>query len=305
MKNTLAFVLLATACFATEATAATPSPISPSTKNQSHDSYSQLVAPGRTWWYTAEAIAPKRQAEFALTIGNAENINGTEWHTVELSRLQVVDNDNVTQLKDCGTVAHIREENGKVYTLLNVDSPAFSVLPAREFYYSPWNIDNSGSGLLVYNFGEPGDKVTVGDEKAPWQHILSVHEQTNINNPQLTVYHLDDYPDAHTDILDNQRTYTEGVGSTLYFFFQPFGCGMPSTEAYNIPELRYVTDSNNQVFYTALGGTKLWESAGVKNVAVEQRAEQWYNLQGVPVEKPRQAGVYIVVSAGKCRKIIM
>ena len=76
---------------------------------------------------------------------------------------------------------------------------------------------------------------------------------------------------------------------------------IPST-----PKLRYVTDKDNNILYTAEGGLKLWEmeTSAVESVGAESTAAEavYYDLQGRRVAEPAAHGVYIRLQGAKAEK---
>lgn len=101
-------------------------------------------------------------------------------------------------------------------------------------------------------------------------------------------------------------------GSKLtVIFFAPFGGALDGIYKYKAPQLRYVTDGEeNTVIYTAKGGYRLWDNYnGVENVVADGDVGDaadvlYYNLQGQPVSVPQPGGMYIRVDGGRATKVI-
>jgi hypothetical protein len=69
-----------------------------------------------------------------------------------------------------------------------------------------------------------------------------------------------------------------------------------------------VTDADKNIIYEGLGGERLWESYedSVADISVDASGVcQWYNLQGVAVEPPTSAGIYIRHQNGKSEKVVI
>lgn len=160
----------------------------------------------------------------------------------------------------------------------------------------------------------------------------------------LTIYDTSEYPITYTivDKIDGtegtptssvceivgdhfkkhqQFTISDGLGITSRgnvtdpglgeLFFAPFGHSLSGMYKYGRPQLRYVTDGeDNTVIYTAKGGYRLWDYYnGVDNVVADGEGDnaavvRYYNLQGQPVSEPQPGSMYIRVEGGRATKVI-
>lgn len=100
----------------------------------------------------------------------------------------------------------------------------------------------------------------------------------------------------------------QGIGHPKYFMLLPFHNDYACMLRWDVPELTYVTDGDdNHVIYEAAGGIKIWELAGVEAVAVDNDDAQpeWFTLQGLKIDSPTAPGVYIRRTRSRTEKVVV
>ncbi len=184
--------------------------------------------------------------------------------------------------------------------------------------YVGYASDNSKEILLTYDFNRTD--VILGSLDTEWDDYgsekLRYVSDCEIQNSGRT-YRSYKFVHFIGDEIDDFYKYdaecVEGIGmpkSVLFghnIFFLPFA--NHEFTALQPMLLRYVTDKDNNIIFEQEGGTKLWtEVSGVGNVSADRMADgepQWYNLQGVLVDRPTVPGVYVKKSGNSAQKVLL
>lgn len=214
--------------------------------------YSPLAVEGRTWWYSYTEFGDFEQTPraCAVRIGDETVENGVKWNS-----LVFIDKDMAQAPKPFGL---IREEDQKVYVhLSDIPAPLFT-----------GGLRNDAEQVLVYDFTlDCGETVPAGfgtAEDAPV--IKGIEYVTNSGTSHRTILvEGENVPES---------TIVEGVGITgkTETFFAPFTGKVPSSPQ-PMPELTWVTDRDNNIYYEAAGGKKPWETDGIEAAETDSATE--------------------------------
>lgn len=275
------------------------------TTNITHNdtSYTKKIAvPGRTWWYRSRQRAPYVTYEWAMRIGDEITINGETWNKVDvcMTTEPYYDNEQPTIAPTNITVAYIKDDGINVSRKANTDSCFYPI--KYHLYYG-----SHGETFSLYKFGELGEVGYYGDLDS-YTHSYTIDKIETIQNSGYEYRKFTAIPGKEdTDwIYDEKYEYIEGIGHPSLFMLIPYGGDVTLTTGFYTPELIYVTEGeDNHVIFEALGGSKPWEYSGVDAITVDECdiAEQWYNLQGIAIEHPTSAGVYICRKGSKIEKV--
>ena len=286
---------------------------------EAYKSYKPLVVEGRTWWYHNRHDYGY-QVDYGVRIGDKVDIDGVGWNKVEmiLMRNGVYTGDHndpwrgeYTYLSEPMLTAYIREENGKVYSIMTDDC---DFIPHIGCAASPLWIDTFDSSALIYNFGKVGDSFDFGTEE--WHQTLWIEavEDVEINGSPYRCFVATGDPQGTLSWIDPGRTYDyleeygviDAINNLFWIPVSNYCAFNPSSGS---ADLRYVTEGpDNNIVFTADGGTKLWEEfSGVEDVSMDNAdaPARWYDLTGIEVAKPTVPGVYIRVCGGKSEKIMI
>ncbi|MDE6574918.1 MAG: hypothetical protein K2L84_06275 [Muribaculaceae bacterium] len=270
-------------------------------ENMPNPNYKPLVVEGRTWWYY-NTNAEGKKCEFGVSIGEQEEIDGVLWNRVEVGLREYfdsVDSPGLVFETEPVLVAHIREANQKVYARYSTSYPGFKALGSTCLGGQMQYLDSDDfiEGL-VYDFSSVGTKTYYGSKENNWESYTIVHKTVSIYFAPDTDYIYSNYlcttEDKVYHLIPLEFRYNEAIGSENGLFYSPFSSdSVDGTDAFQQPTLRYVTATDGTVIYEAEGGKQLWaDYAGVENIRVSE-PESWFNLQGMPVEKPTSPGIYI------------
>lgn len=174
------------------------------------------------------------------------------------------------------------------------------------------------SPTLIYCFGNIDDETIIYNNRlCPIKYqIVKISCRTETLPALYTCKIIDEYYNQPQDFCIAEGLGIVSVGSTVLpgtgeLFFAPFGGALDGIYKYKAPQLRYVTDGEeNTVIYTAKGGYRLWDNYnGVERVVADGDVGDaadvlYYNLQGQPVSVPQPGGMYIRVDGGRATKVI-
>ena len=176
------------------------------------DDYQRLVVEGRTWWYTSIYEPATKDVEFGVRIDEVENIDGVEWHKVELVGARYSDLQcNYTYVTNPLMLIYIREEDHKVYTLVNSDCQYKSFQPFSDCKYGIWSDDNSP--VLIYSFSNIGDSFEIYTELKNLSFEITDIEDVEISGYSFKRYMLSEVV-APDEVPVNRfpLTMVEGIG---------------------------------------------------------------------------------------------
>lgn len=264
--------------------------------------YKPLVVEGRTWWYS-NSNAEGKTFEFGVSIGEQEESDGVLWNRVEVGLREYFGYRESPGLEfetEPLLVAHVREENQKVYARYSGSYTYFTGLGTTCMGSQAQYLvgDDDFIEGLVYDFSPAGTETYYGSKENAWQ----AYSIDDITTGTSSGYEYNKYicsaeysEDLYKRIIwPLDFDYLEAIGYVNALFYSPFSFDIfTAVGAFQQPTLRYVTDAEENVIYEAKGGKKLWvDYAGVENIRVSE-PESWFNLQGMPVEKPTSPGIYI------------
>lgn len=311
-----------------------------------NNDYDPLVKEGKTFWYYHHNKYHYDDlwiSEFGMRIGGTVNIDGEEWHEVNLIREAVLDVDgNVKSVcDDSKTIQYVCEKDMKVQTLSCPADSEHSPWYQREhdmalehFFFDAMiedgeYIDLCKTPFLVYDFTPGSQEYAFGSEYGKYIMTLKgeeTRENSGINRRVKTytkqAFESSMMPEPVSLLYDGADfELIEGVGVRLLnvedyseshytseLFFAPFCCCQTTT--YPQPYgyfLRYVTDEDNNVVYEGRGGLKLWtiDPSGVEDVTTDSSEQvEWFTLSGVRVSAPGERGVYIRKCGTIAEKVI-
>ena len=278
-----------------------------------------FVAEGKTWWYSCKEDAYKptedlTTAEFGLRIGTSEIVNGNEWHKVFvcLHNSCCKTSETWTALdENDGFVGYIREENGRVYAIPDINwnsNPKVSFVEID----SPF-IDFDNDSILILDFASSDSTFTIGNlnsDKLSSKWTMTSTKDGNITSNGYTYrcrYATNRY------MPDKPICFVEGIGAVEnkpthapHLFISPFYMLKPGI-GNNYASLRYVTDSENNIIFESQGGRKIWsEYTGINKIEADttDAPAEYYNLQGVRVQNPDH-GLYIVRQGSTVSKVLV
>lgn len=274
----------------------------------------KLAIKGRTWWYKSTTNMPYYECEYGIRIGEEVTINNETWNKLKIclytNRYDVGESPEDFYKSDI-TFAYIKD-NG--HTICVYRDNAYN---EESYMKEPWwhaledYVLFADEPFQLYNFGEISERSIYGCLNSLWYSyiIKDIGEIKNSGN-NYRLYTTEVHPKATGSNFpcEDGRTYEyiEGIGHPKYFMLMPYGGGCPETLSYAPPLLTYVTEGeDNHVIFEAAGGSKLWEMAGVETVFADnvEATEQWFNLQGVAIEKPTTPGLYIHRYGAKTEKV--
>ena len=306
----------------TERTPTNHAPKRPQVK-QNEEAALPFVEEGKTWWYvgrlnnTTTEISPERSSFFGYAIGSEEEVDGKMWHRLYGKYLRyITETKELVEHKYTETdpevfQGYIREEDGKVYTR-GCGMPGFVFRFGAYFTMmmeEPMIYDFSRSGTS-YQFGHPDFDIhfTRIDDKIIEQNNRSMHSYTYHTDSEHIIesgYNPSDYEMVEgVGIIDNNN-----AGHFYHLFHIPFGVPFTSSARYyGRPVLTYVTDADNNILFTNLGGPKPWELMdGVEGVTVESAADgpaQWFDLNGREIAEPTAKGIYLLRRGTSVTKVM-
>lgn len=263
--------------------------------------YQALVVEGRTWWYHNANEAGK-SCEFGVSIGKAEEIDGTMWNRIEVGlremRLSGESGEGVIETEPI-LAGYIREKDKKVYVRYSIGVSDFDGLGTTSYGgQMKYLLEHEYIDGLVYSYTLAGTENFYGAIQNKFQ-VYTVNAITSVAGANGRVFNsyscTADAGSGRDDLLElpTEFAFLDGIGYEGGLFYSPFSDDEPATaDSFGQPTLRYVTDADGTVIYESAGGKQLWEYAGVENVRVSED-ELWFNLQGMPVAKPTAPGVYI------------
>ncbi|MDE6301903.1 MAG: hypothetical protein K2M19_09335 [Muribaculaceae bacterium] len=294
-------------------------------------SYDSIVTPGRVWWYQRAGNFTYGQAEYGLTIGEREEINGEEWYHIDLISLAYYDDYGmeITTKVDFNTPSDfpfwIREKDGLVEVRNVVDPSHFDEIALSATMFRDYNLEEGDSyTYTVYKFGQPGDRYFYGDDNYHYEFEISA--VNDVETPsglrkEYTNKRLDykaskkDYP--VDDYYLHGFRYIEGIGQVVdpddynmnNLFFLPMSHAVSMSGGMHY-WLRYVTDEKHNIIYKGKGGLKLWEidQLGVENVAItpSDSSTEFFSIQGHRVHSDTLApGIYIRRQGSSISKVII
>ena len=273
-----------------------------------------LVVKGRTWWYQSEQRTNANHQEFGIRIGDQVEIDGENWNRVIMAMYTEPQKYGIdaTEVKtDTTTIAYIREDNGHVITrAAGTDYDRVSTIPALGSYLQG-SVFDLIAPFHLYRFGKIGEKGIYGfDEQYGDTYTIQSIEQ--ISNSGIKYQKYVSMPNAPTNILwivpNGTYDYVEGIGSPTEFLLFPYWGGDTNAFGWNPPQLSYVTEGDdNRVIFEAAAGQKIWVLSGVENVTIEGEVtrQTWYTLQGIRIDRPTVAGIYIRRNGRHSEKVII
>lgn len=313
MKHSLFLLLLPFLACTPKASAVGTSPQMPA---------NAMVVEGQTWWYKSLLPAlgtsrPQSTNEFGITIGPEVEIDGALWHQINLIADGHVASDNTLTVDATDIcLSYIREDNSGVHVMLDFELLERTDITRDFIGTSPWSgyyTDDKRAEVKMYD-AHPADTYSIGTDAEPviW-HVQSRKTITNsgLQYDQLQLVDCEDHS-SNFGFGILEPTITEGIGYSgkdfgeLFFF--PFSMITAGTGDRIPAFLRYVTDSTGNIIYEGQSGLRLWEhtdAVGSVTVDATDGAGIWFNLQGMPVEKPSQPGVYIVRRGGTIEKRVV
>ena len=267
-----------------------------------------------------------------------QEIDGKYWNPIKIIKeglygayYGLSDWEYVTPDEDSNTCGYIRmDECGQVI----VKFPFYNITDShpRFMYYTncfgstgldlnyKW-YHNYMEELTIYNFGNIGDSVRFGLDSVV--ETFTINDVMNIENADMPEFPLEVYQcfnpaigiSYRVGVDDYKYSYQFGVYSDTYpeneysgLFFLPFPNVSMTNTIPSTPKLRYVTDKDNNILYTAEGGLKLWEMepSAVEGVGVESPAAEavYYDLQGRRVAEPSAHGAYRRRQGAKAKLIL-
>lgn len=281
----------------------------------------KMVVEGRTWWYEVSAPArnwEKRYLEIGIGIGEEVEVDGMLWHEIDIvaDRIGGPNNEFVEGGEKDICIGYIREDGEDVYVMMDRDGLEKHALLYHIIAECSYWGDLGGYPFLLYHFGNPGDKFVFGHQKTydrfTYAMGCTVDRRDEISSAGNT--YVSDLIRCDENLLhlsDTEYRQIEGIGmfpaiDNNYgeWFFMPMYAPYANFDFQN-PELRYVTDAAHNVIFEKKGGTKLWETLGVTDAEAisAEPAVKWYNLQGVEIEEPSTAGVYLKVTGTDAEKV--
>lgn len=281
-----------------------------------------MTVEGRTWWYELGGMNDEEastfvRGEIGLTISGTKEIDGNTWHLIKMrmgADVILANNEIIQKYNSDKPIALIRQNGNDVYVMADESC-------SRELDC----LFNSENPPIIYSrptmicrFGELADILTIYDtDEFPITYKIIDKIYGTEDKPISSVCEIvGDHFNKH-----QRFTISEGLGLTSRgnvtdpglseLFFAPFSYALSGIHKYGIPQLRYVTDGDeNAVIYTAKGGYRLWDHyTGVERVVADGDGGDavdvlYYNLQGQPVSDPQPGGMYIRVDGGRATKVI-
>lgn len=282
-----------------------------------------MVVEGRTWWYNMEYTMPWFEShEFGVRIGEEVIIDGEAWRTMELvgghERHRTTDPLKGEELEISPWKAI--DENGMILGYIREqDNTVLMKETQRTQGYEP--LRHTRSALVdfhdgvnkLYCFGKPRDMFEVGRDSYFHNFEIISTETIESAGREYTMYNakwLSSKPETnYVPIFNSDEelfSYIEGVGPVCGAIFAPEGSYAPSIPYWTVPVLRYVTEGeDNEIIFENIGGEKAWELSGVDTPIaddMQNAPKQWFNLQGIAIERPASPGVYIVKQGGRTYK---
>ena len=263
----------------------------------------KLAVEGRTWWYRGYTRAIPNTQEWGIRIGEEITINGEIWNKVDLC-LYTDEHEigtEATYHAEPRTIAYIKDDGHNVCAMCNCEGMALRA-------FAPYLYYDDQHPFYLYTFGDVSEKGIYGGADYVLFYPYQINEITEITNSGIKYrYFKGQFSDIPPFGDDTKYEYIEGIGHPTWFMLMPYGLGSTDIIGFNDPELTYVTEGDdNHVIFEAAGGTKLWEMAGVESVVADPETtapQQWFNLQGVAIERPTGPGVYIRRTASRAEKV--
>ena len=268
----------------------------------------KLAIEGRTWWYKSYFMAYPKVQEFGIRIGEEVTVDGEKWNKVKLYMYDEPHHpDSISGVKtDSLTIGYIKDDGVNISTKTIIKPVNCEALADTRFFDLYLNIENS-----VYSFGEIGSQGFYGNQLDSFSQFYLINNITELSNSGNTfrVFHvIGQENELGFGYLTDTYEYIEGIGDPKYFMMLPFHDDYINMLRWDVPELAYVTDGDdNHVIYEAAGGKKLWELAGVEAVTVDSDNSQpeWFTLQGVKIDEPTATGVYIRRTGSRSEKVVV
>lgn len=250
--------------------------------------YKPMLVEGRTWWYTSRHRSFDFVAENGISVGEEVEIDGVNWHKINLVSNAVRESDTWLYDTKLGTIAYMREDDGKIYTAYFDNYNYFESISeyCGDFTHEVFKTQ------LTYEYLDTGMSYTYGNNEHFGTAIIKNVSKLMNSGFEYALFECDFEFESRPFFQD--LNFIEGLGCiTDHFFFDPVCGGYSSPTIYDFPQLRYITDPDGTIIYEGIGGYKLWERSGVDNVSVDDEDCRWYNLQGFEISEPTSPGVYI------------
>ena len=268
----------------------------------------KMAIEGRTWWYKSQFVAYPKEQEFGIRIGEEVTIDGEKWNKVNLYMYDEPHHpDSISGVKtDSLTIGYIKDDGVNISTKTIIKPVNCEALADTRFFDLYLNAENT-----VYTFGEIGSQGFYGnqnDDLSQFYSIKKITELSNSGNTYRVFQGIGQKNESGFGYLNVPYEYIEGIGHPTYFMMLPFHDDLMCLLRWGVPELAYVTDGDdNHVIYEAAGGKKIWELAGVEAVTMDSDNSQpeWYTLQGVKIDEPTAAGVYIRRTGSRSEKVVV
>ena len=305
--------------------------------------YDPLVKEGKTFWYynrNQYRYEDNWITELGIRIGGTVNVEGEEWHKVNIIREVVQDvYGNVKSVcDDPKTIQYIREEDMKVRTINCPNDSQHLPWYKRDpfmsldhFFFASegyWYIEDIHNVTFdLYDFTPGAEEYTFGSEYS--NYIMALKDEESRENSGIErrvktyakkAFESSILEEPASAIFRNQEfQLIEGIGvrlvkSTLNeecnmneLFFAPFCCfQMAVSPMPNGYFLRYVTDENDNIVYEGRGGITAWtiDPSGVESVISQCNDDvEWYTLSGMKVSAPGEHGIYIRKRGSDAEKV--
>ncbi|MCM1033507.1 MAG: hypothetical protein NC405_07095 [Odoribacter sp.] len=284
-----------------------------------------IVEEGRTWWYHGYRMSgrlPHEDYEYGIRIGAKAEIDGVEWHSIDLVFWADKEYDATewNYSEPDKHLSYIREDGDAVYVLFEPESlREYENIGFSTMDLSSWNCFMEGENIRevkIYGFGPATEMIQLGND----EHVFTckIEEVTEMESHgyRYTVFTASStdmpcanfgepwyYADKIGVLAENEWMGSQGL------FFAPLGSELASIGTQRRGTLRYVTEGDdNEIIYEGTGGTKAWAGElGVKDLEMTATpgATRWFNMQGVEIPVPEAAGIYVKVSAGGAEKVVV
>jgi hypothetical protein len=204
-------------------------------------------------------------------------------------------------------IGYIRQDQNKIFYKIDW-SGRFDPI----YNYCVGNFSWDKDEIEVFYFGSVGDKFSFGgeDSQAMDYTIDGVSEITSCGYSYKLYKALGSSDRAWSfNFIESIGIGTPDRPNGL--FFMPFGGEESANPRWEYPQLRYVTDPEQNIIYESIGGDRLWEKAaendGVTDITVSNSApSKFYNLQGVEIPAGTLSpGFYIKRTGSTAQKILV
>ena len=296
-----------------------------------------MLTPGRTWWYNSRVTGNSGQYEFGVRIGDEIEIEGHTWKKIEVIkeafngqyfscddwklRNDIQDTGYLRLDEDSNVIVRFSKRNyaeGESRSDVIIALVGDNILEGRNRMDLTFDMAG-GDEIVIYSLNESKTNFTFGIPNAerPCRETaldFTIKSVGAFDGGMIPDTQLFTCEQSFADMGDVkfEYSYTDQFGvvsdvldwSGLFFF--PYPLIHASHPIPLPPVLRYVTDKDNSILYTAEGGLKLWEMepTAVEGVGVESAVAEaeYYDLQGRRVAEPAAHGVYIRRQGAKAEK---